>query len=128
MLHIPQNIIIIFVFLLGDIEMKYIEGVLTEGEFTVGIATMVRTESMGVFAGELMWRSGDEAHLKNARRIWRWEGASSLSQLAIDGTSNPSGCKFPVEVGEVILVGAKELIKMTKKAVDSINSVPVWKS
>lgn len=87
---------------------------------------MVRTYSAGVFAGYLKERNGKEVVLVNARRAWYWEGAASLSQLAVDGTSKPDKCKFPCEVGEVILTEAIELIPITEKARLSIASVPVW--
>ncbi len=88
---------------------------------------MVRTYSAGVFAGELVSRKGQEVVLKNARRIWYWKGAASLSQLAVDGTSDPSGCKFPCEVPSVELLNAIEIIPISAKARESIASVPVWK-
>jgi len=88
---------------------------------------MCRTYSAGVFAGYLAERNGKEVKLKKARRIWYWSGAASLSQLATDGTSSPSSCKFPCEVDEVILTEAIEIIPITKKAQKSIQEVPVWK-
>ena len=87
---------------------------------------MVRTYSAGVFAGHLESRNGREVVLRNARRIWKWSGAASLSQLATDGTSNPSECKFPCEVDRVELLEVIEIIDITEKARKSINSVPVW--
>ena len=87
---------------------------------------MVRTYSAGVFAGYVKSRKGQEVVLTNARRIWFWSGAASLSQLATDGTSNPDGCKFPCEVSEVLLTQVIEIISITKKAEKSIKGVPVW--
>jgi hypothetical protein len=89
---------------------------------------MVRTFSAGVFAGYLQKRDGKEVTLRKARRIWRWEGAASLSQLAVDGTSKPEGCMFPCEVDEILLTEAVEIIPMTDKAKKSIAEVPVWKA
>jgi hypothetical protein len=88
---------------------------------------MVRTYSAGVFYGELKSREGKEVILLNARRVWYWVGAASLSQLAQSGTSNPSGCKFPQAVSEIILTEAIELIPVTQVALTTLNSVPVWK-
>ena len=88
---------------------------------------IVRTYSAGVFAGTLESRNGQEVVLSNARRIWYWKGAASLSQLAVDGTSNPGGCKFPVEVPRVELLQVIEILDVTKKAKASIAAVPVWK-
>lgn len=87
---------------------------------------MVRTYSAGVFAGYVESRNGREAVLRNARRIWKWAGAASLSQLATDGTSSPNGCKFPVAVDKVILTEVIEIIPITEKAKKSIEGVPVW--
>ena len=91
-----------------------------------GRMCMVRTYSAGVFAGEVVSRNGKEATLKNARRMWMWEGAASLSQLATDGTSKPNQCKFPCKVDEVTLTEVIEIIPMTQKAIKSIEAVPVW--
>ena len=87
---------------------------------------MVRTYSAGVFAGYVKDRSGKEATLVNARRIWYWDGAASLSQLATDGTSKPQSCKFPCEVSAVTLTEVIEIIPITEKAKRSIAEVPVW--
>lgn len=88
---------------------------------------MVRTYSAGVFAGYVESRNSKEAVLRNARRIWYWDGAASLSQLAVDGTSKPKQCKFPIPVDKVILTEVIEIIPITKKAKKSIDEVPVWK-
>jgi len=87
---------------------------------------IVRTYTAGVFAGNLESRTGREVVLRNARRIWFWSGAASLSQLAVDGTSNPESCKFPVEVDRVELLEAIEILDVTAKAEASIRGVQVW--
>jgi hypothetical protein len=87
---------------------------------------VVRTYSAGVFAGELARRDGKEVELRNARRIWYWAGAASLSQLAMEGVSKPAGCKFPVAVESIVLTEAIEIISVTDAARGSIESVPVW--
>jgi len=88
---------------------------------------IVRTQSAGVFAGYLKSRKGQEVVLTKARRLWYWSGAASLSQLAIDGVSNPSQCKFPEEVSQVELLQAIEILDVTPKAKESIGQVPVWR-
>jgi len=87
---------------------------------------LVRTYSAGVFAGTLEASKGKEVVLSNARRIWFWAGAASLSQLAVDGTNKPGECKFPVAVPRVVLTEAIEIIDVTEKARKSIEGVPVW--
>lgn len=87
---------------------------------------IVRTYSAGVFAGYIKSRVGQEVVMRNARRLWYWEGAASLSQLAQEGTSRPLDCKFPCEVNEVTLINAIEILDVTDKAKKSIASVKVW--
>jgi len=87
---------------------------------------IVRTYSAGVFAGELESREGKEVVLKNARRLWYWEGACSLSELAMKGVSKPDKCKFPCEVDRVELLEAIEILDVTKEAKKSIKNVPLW--
>ena len=87
---------------------------------------LVRTYSAGVFAGTLETRKGQEVVLSNARRIWYWAGAATLSQWAVDGTIKPNDCKFPVAVPSVILTEAIEIIPTSAKAKASIAAVPVW--
>lgn len=89
---------------------------------------IVRTYSAGCFAGYLQSEKGQEVVLKNARRLWQWSGAASLSQLAVSGTSNPGGCKFPVATPEHKLYQAIETIPASEEARKSIESVPVWKA
>jgi hypothetical protein len=87
---------------------------------------IVRTYSAGVFAGFLQSRSGQEVVLTDARRLWYWDGAASLSQLAVDGTSKPQNCKFPVAVPRVELLQAIEILDVSEKAQASIAAVKVW--
>lgn len=89
---------------------------------------IARTQSAGVFAGTMESRNGKEAVLTNARRLWYWAGAASLSQLAVSGTSNPSGCKFPVAVPRVELLEVIEILDVTPEGQKSIEEVPVWKA
>lgn len=88
---------------------------------------IVRTYSAGVFAGFLESRNGQEVVLLNARRIFYWSGAASLSQLAIDGTCKPNDCKFPEAVSRVELLQAIEILDVTEKAKKSLDSVKIWK-
>ena len=89
---------------------------------------IVRTYSAGVFAGYLESRSGKEVVMRDARRLWFWDGAASLSQLAVDGVSRPQNCKFPEAVSRVELLEAIEILDVTLKAQESIAMVPIWKA
>lgn len=89
---------------------------------------IVRTYSAGVFAGELVSRDGKEVTLTSARRLWYWAGAASLSQLAMEGTSRPRDCKFPVAVERAVLTEAIEILDVTDAARKSIEEVPAWQA
>jgi hypothetical protein len=87
---------------------------------------IVRTYSAGVFAGYLESRKGQEVVLTNARRIWYWTGAASLSQLAMEGTKTPNSCKFPCAVDRVLLTQTIEVLDVTSTAKKSIEEVKPW--
>lgn len=88
---------------------------------------IVRGDRSGVFFGEIKERNGREVTLKNARRLWYWDGAASLSQLAQEGTVRPQNCKFSVTVDEVLVLDAIEIDKCTEQAIKSIEGVAPWK-
>ena len=88
---------------------------------------IIRSDRAGVFAGYLKSLEGQKAIILEARRIFYWSGAASLSQLAIDGTSKPNDCKFPEAVSSVILTDVIEVLTVTAKAKTSIESVKIWK-
>ena len=80
-----------------------------------------------MFFGTLVAKEGREVELANCRRIWYWDGAASISQLAAEGTTCPSRCKFTVIVESIVILDAIEIIPCTDKAITSIEGVAVWK-
>lgn len=88
---------------------------------------MVRTYSAGVHYGFLSKREGKEVTLLNATRVWYWSGAASLNQLSLEGSSKPNECKFSVEVPEILLLEAIEIIPISEKASINFNSIKKWK-
>ena len=93
----------------------------------IGKKVIVRGDRSGVFYGTLEEKNGTEVTLKGCRRIWYWEGAASISQLAVSGTTKPSECKFTVTVPDIIITDAIEIIPCTEYAKKSIEGVPEWK-
>ncbi|MGH2359740.1 MAG: DUF6948 domain-containing protein [bacterium] len=89
---------------------------------------IVRTRSAGCFAGELESKTSTEVVLLNARRLWYWAGAASLSQLAVQGTSNPERCKFPAPTPRHTLNEWIEIIETTQQGRLSIEGVPLWEA
>lgn len=89
---------------------------------------IIRTYSAGVFAGMYDRNiKGKEGTVYNARRLWYWDGAASLSQLSNEGVKVPEKCKFTVEVAEVDLKEIIEVIPCTKEAILNIKNVKEWK-
>jgi len=92
---------------------------------------IIRSYAAGCFAGYLK-ESKVEGGLRTstllkARRLWYWDGAASLSQLAMEGVSKPQNCKFPCEVDKLQIDNVIETIPATQKAQKSINGVAIWK-
>lgn len=96
-------------------------------ENNIGKKVIIRGDRSGVEFGELVEQNGSEVTLKNARRLWYWNGAASLSQLAMDGTKRPQDCKFTVTVNSITILDAVEIIPCTDKAIKSIEEVDEWK-
>lgn len=96
-------------------------------ESNIGKKVIIRGDRSGVEFGELVAQHGREVTLKNARRIWYWEGAASLSQLAMEGTAKPEKCNFTVTVNSITILDVVEIIPCTEKAIQSIESVKEWK-
>lgn len=93
----------------------------------IGKKVIVRGDRSGVFFGTLVEREGREVKLNNCRRLWYWDGAASISQLATDGTMKPNQCKFTVTVEEMIILDAIEIIVCSDEASKKIEGVREWK-
>ena len=88
---------------------------------------IVRGDRSGVFFGTLEKKEGHEVTLTNCRRLWYWDGAASISQLAVDGTTKPNNCKFTVTVPSIEIMDAIEIIPCAEKAIKSIEGVKEWR-
>ena len=88
---------------------------------------IIRGDRSGVFFGTLAEKNGTEVRLTDCRRLWYWEGANSISQLAAEGTKDPYGCKFTISVAEIVITDVIEIIPCTDEAIKSIEGVKVWK-
>lgn len=93
-----------------------------------GKYVIVRGDRSGVFAGILKDRVGREVELTECRRLWYWEGACSISEIAVNGVSKPNECKFTVVVDEIQIIDTIEVLLTTEKAEKNIKGVRVWKS
>lgn len=80
---------------------------------TKGTRVLIRTYSAGVHFGTLISREGQEVHLEQARRLWNWQGALSLSEIASKGVDIKNS-KISVPVSEILLTQAIEIIPIHK--------------
>ena len=87
---------------------------------------IVRTNRAGVFFGKIKEQNKDEVTMTDVRKIWYWDGACAVEQLAIDGTKKPYNCKFTVVVPEMTVADPIQIIPCTEKATKSLVGVEVW--
>ena len=92
-----------------------------------GKYVIVRGDRSGVFFGILENQNGQEIKLKECRRLWYWDGACSISELAVNGTARPNNCKFTITINEIELIDGIEILPCTEKATESIKGVKEWK-
>lgn len=88
---------------------------------------IIRGDRSGVFFGNIKERNNQEVKITNCRRIWYWDGAASISQLALEGVKNPENCKFTVTVPELTILDAIEIIPCSNIAAKIIKGVKEWK-
>ena len=88
---------------------------------------IVRTDRAGVFFGKIKEANKDEVVMSDVRKLWYWDGACAVEQLALEGTTKPRNCKFTVVIPEMAIASPIQIIPCTDKAVESINGVAVWK-
>ena len=86
---------------------------------------LIRADRAGVFFGELIAKDGQEATLKDARRIYYWNGATECCQIATEGIA--SGSKVTVSVPQVTILNVIEIYLLTDKAIEKLYEWPVWR-
>ena len=91
---------------------------------------IIRTYSAGVHMGYLKRKestlAGMEVELVNTRRLYKWAGALTISELSAIGTTKPLECQFTLAIPSIQLV-AIEIVPVTEDAFASLDAVPVWK-
>lgn len=97
----------------------------------IGKKVIIRSYGAGVFFGTLNEAEKCEdkwtVELLNCRRLWRWDGACSITQLAVDGAKKPSGCKFTITEPSIVVSSVIEIHECSEKSIQSIESVSEWK-
>lgn len=97
----------------------------------IGKKVIIRSYRAGVFFGTFNEYEKCEdkytVELINCRRLWYWDGACSITQLATDGTSKPKECKFSVTESSIIVSSVIEIHECTDKSIKSIENVSEWR-
>jgi hypothetical protein len=98
-----------------------------EGNLKMSEYVLVRGDRSGVSVGKLKQENDRTVILDECIRIWYWDGASSIMQLAVDGTAKPDNCKFSVQTNNHKILDAIEILPLTTKAKESIYGVKAWR-
>ena len=88
---------------------------------------IVRTDRAGVFFGKIKEASHEEVAMTDVRKLWYWEGACAVEQLALEGVKNPEACKFTVAVQDMVVMNPDQIIPCTDAATENLSKVAVWK-
>ena len=94
-------------------------------ETLIGKKVLIRSVEAGIFFGTLINKEGSEVTLKNARRIWYWEGATDTCQIATNGISKKSKATTPVS--QIIILNVVEIHPLMEKAIQNLESISIWK-
>lgn len=86
----------------------------------VGKYCLCRCQSAGVHAGELVSLAGNQAILKNSRRLWYWKAKSGIALSGVAQNGLDQGSKLDTTNPEIALTGVIEVIPTTEVARDSI--------
>lgn len=88
-----------------------------------GKMVIVRSYAAGVYFGTLEGKEGSEVKLANARNIWHWTGANCLADIADHGVT---GDKISRTIDSLILTDVCQIMPLTVKAIENLNSQPTW--
>lgn len=87
----------------------------------IGKYVIARCYSAGVHAGEVISVDGENAILKDSRRLWSWKAKDGVALSGVAQNGVQSGCKIDVTNPEIYLTGVCELIPCSATAKESIN-------
>lgn len=90
----------------------------------IGKKVIVRSYDAGVYFGTLKEVDGETVAMANVRNIWRWNGATCLSQIANDGIKDG---RVSQEVGLMILNRVCQILPLEEKAIKNLEEQPAWK-
>jgi len=88
----------------------------------IGRYCIIRARDAGVHAGTVRGVDGRSVLLEKARRIWRWKGAFTLSELSLTGPAE--GSRIAAEVATIEILDACEIILCSEEARIRIKETP----
>jgi hypothetical protein len=88
---------------------------------------IVRGDRSGVFFGIVKDINGQTVEMEKVRKLHYWDGAFAVEGLALEGVSKPENCRFTVVVDNLVITDAIQFLLCTKKSIDSLSKVAVWK-
>ena len=71
---------------------------------------IVRADRAGVFFGNIKERNGSEVTMTNVRRLWYWDGACAVEQLAVNGR----------DIIDMGVTGGKQIGRLLNLLLDSV--------
>ena len=86
----------------------------------IGRYVLCRCYSAGVHAGVLVSLCGDQAILKNSRRLWSWKANDGIALSGVAQSGLKDG-KVDVINPEIALTGVIEVIPCSQAAEENIN-------
>lgn len=89
----------------------------------IGQKVLVRSYDAGVYFGTLKDMEGEQVKMRDVRNIWRWEGATCLSQVANDGIK---GGRVSQVVSQMVINRVCQIMPLTEAAINNLESQPAW--
>lgn len=91
----------------------------------IGKKVLIRANGAGVYFGTLEKMEGKQVKVANVRNIWRWTGASCLSQIANEGVT---GNKIGPVVNSMVINNVLQVMPLTDAAIANLENQPEWKA
>lgn len=91
----------------------------------IGKKVLIRANGAGVYFGTLEKMEGNQVKVANVRNIWKWTGASCLSQIANEGVT---GNRIGPVVGSMVINNVLQVMPLTDKAITNLENQPEWKA
>lgn len=88
---------------------------------------IVRADRAGVFFGKIKSKDKDSVVMTEVRKIFYWNGAAAVEQIAVEGVSKPDDCKLTILVEEMEIMSPIQIIPCTEKSILSLQAIKEWK-